>query len=146
MLVPTETGFIEIVKEPQFDDIYTVQATDSKSIRMFVRNTMARIIRNDYSKTYRFQTHAHLHEISRSLDMPIRSKEIEELDRNISPAPIGYRVLGFWHDRDDDIQADVLVEDLEDFKNGNDFHFDEFVKWPLFHMTDELFEQKNKAA
>jgi hypothetical protein len=28
MLVPTETGFLEIVKEPQLKDIYTVQATD----------------------------------------------------------------------------------------------------------------------
>ena len=29
---------------------------------------------------------------------------------------------------------------------GNDFEFDEFWAWPLFHMTDELLEQKNQAA
>lgn len=145
MLVPTESGFIEIVKEPQFDEIYTVQATDARSIRALDRNTMARVIRNDYSKTYRFQTHAHLSEISRALDMPIRSKDIEVLERNISPVPVGYRVMGFWHDREDDVQADVLAKDLDEFRNCSDFHFDEFLKWPLFHMTDELVEQKHRG-
>jgi hypothetical protein len=146
MLVPTETGFIEIVKEPQFDDIYTVQATDSKSIRAFHRNTLARVIRSDYSRTYRFQTHAHLYEISTALDMVVNSKDIEVLTRNISPEPVGYRVHGFWHDKEEDVQADVLAGEVEKFKQENYYHFDEFMTWPLFEMTAELIEQMNKAA
>ena len=146
MLVPTETGFLEIVKEPQFKDIYTDQATDLDSIRLMRKHTRARSVLNDYSRTYRFFTYAYLSDIARALDMPIASKDVDLLDKNISPAPVGFRVLGFWHDKEDDIQADVLAEDLEDFRFGTDFHFDEFFAWPLFHMTDELVEQKNRAA
>ena len=146
MLVLTETGFIEIVKEPQFEDIYTVQSTDLNGVRLFKKHTRAKSVLNDYSQKYRFYTYAHLDDISRALDMPIKAADIETLDRNISPAPVGYRVLGFWHDKDDDIQADVLASELDDFRYGTDFYFDEFRAWPLFHMTDELVEQKNRAA
>jgi hypothetical protein len=146
MLIPTKTGFLEIVKEPQFEDIYTVQATDLDSIRLMRKHTQARSVLNDYSRTYRFFTYAYLEDIATALKMPINSKDIETLDKNISPAPVGYQVLGFWHDKDDDIQAEVLAEELEQFKYETDFHFDEFRAWPLFHMTDELVEQKNRAA
>jgi hypothetical protein len=146
MLVPTETGFLEIVKEPQFKEIYTVQATDLDSIRLMRKHTRARSVLNDYSRTYRFFTYAYLSDIGAALDMRISPTDIDLLDKNISPAPVGFRVLGFWHDKEDDIQADVLAEDLEDFRFGTDFHFDEFFAWPLFHLTDELVEQKNRAA
>lgn len=144
MLVLTETGFIEIVKEPQFDEIYTVQSTDLNSVRLFRKHTRAKSVLNDYSRTYRFYAYAYLSDIARALDMPIKPADIEILDKNISPAPVGYRVLGFWHDKEDDIQADVLAEELDDFRFGTDFYFDEFRAWPLFHMTDELVEQKNR--
>jgi hypothetical protein len=146
MLVPTQTGFLDIVKEPQFEDIYTVQATDLDSIRILRKHTQARSVLNDYSRTYRFFTYAYLEDISRALDMPIKASEIELLERNVSPAPVGYKVLGFWHDKEDNIQAEVLSEELEEFQNGTDFNFDEFRAWPLFHMTDVLVEQKNRAA
>lgn len=146
MLIPTQTGFLEIVKEPQFEEIYTVQATDLDSIRLMRKHTRARSVLNDYSRTYRFFTYAYLSDIARALDMPMASKDVDLLDKNISPAPVGFRVLGFWHDKEDDIQADVLAEDLEDFRFGTDFCFDEFRAWPLFHMTDELVEQKNRAS
>jgi hypothetical protein len=146
MLVPTRTGFLEVVKEPQFENIYTVQATDLDSIRLLRKHTQARSVLNDYSRTYRFFTYAYLEDISRALDMPINASEIELLERNVSPAPVGYKVLGFWHDKEDNIQAEVLSEELEDFQNGTDFNFDEFRAWPLFHMTDELVEQKNRSA
>ena len=146
MLVITESGFIEIVKEPQFEDIYTIQATDLNSARLFRKHTMAKSVLNDYSRTYRFYSYAYLEDISRALDMPIKKESIETLERNISPAPVGYRVYGFWHDREGDIQADVLAEELDDFRYGTDFYFDEFKAWPLFHMTDELVEQKNRAG
>ena len=144
MLVLTETGFLEIVKEPQFEEIYTVQATDLNSVRLIRKHTMAKSVLNDYSRKYRFYTYAYLDGISRALDMPINPKEIETLERNISPAPVGYRVLGYWDDKVDSIEADVLAEDLDDFRHGTDFYFDEFRAWPLFHMTDELVEQKNR--
>ena len=146
MLIPTQTGFLEIVKEPQFEEIYTVQATDLDSIRLMRKHTRARSVLNDYSRTYRFFTYAYLSDIARALDMPMASKDVDLLDKNISPAPVGFRVLGFWHDKEDDIQADVLAEDLEDFRFGTDFCFDEFRACPLFHMTDELVEQKNRAS
>jgi hypothetical protein len=146
MLIPTKTGFLEIVKEPQFDDIYTVQSTDLDSIRLMRKHTQARSVLNDYSRPYRFFTYAYLEDISSALKMPINAKDIDTLDKNISPAPVGYRVLGFWHDKDDDIQAEVLAEELEQFRYETDFHFDEFQAWPLFHITDELLEQKNRAA
>jgi hypothetical protein len=146
MLIPTKTGFLEIVKEPQFEDIYTVQATDLDSIRLMRKHTQARSVLNDYSRTYRFFTYAYLEDIASALKMPIKSSDIDTLDKNVSPAPVGYRVLGFWHDKDDDIQAEVLAEELEQFRYETDFHFDEFRAWPLFHMTDELVEQKNRAA
>ena len=77
--------------------------------------------------------------------MPIISSEIEQLDRNVSPAPVGYKVLGFWYDKEDSIQTEVLAEELEDFQNGTDFNFDDFRAWPLFHMTDELVEKKSRG-
>jgi hypothetical protein len=61
-------------------------------------------------------------------------------------ALIGYRVLGFWHDKEDDVQADVLADELDEFRYETGFNFDEFKAWPLFHMTDELVQQKNRAA
>ena len=146
MLVLTQTGFIEIVKEPQFNEILTIQATDLDSVRLFRQHTQARMIFNDYSKTFRFFTYAYASDISAALNMKFRERDIEELDKNISPAPVGYRCLGFWHDRDEDVQLDVLAEELEAFKEGHDLSFDEFFVWPLFHMTDELIEQKNRAA
>jgi hypothetical protein len=146
MLVLTQTGFIEIVKEPQFNEILTIQATDLDSVRLFRQHTQARMMFNEYSKTLRFFTYANASDISAALNMKFREKDIEELDKNISPAPVGYRCLGFWHDRDEDVQLDVLAEELEAFKEGHDLSFDEFFVWPLFHMTDELIEQKNRAA
>ena len=146
MLVLTETGFLEIVKEPQFKEIYTVQATDLNSVRLIRKHTMAKSVLNDYSRKYRFHTYAYLDGISRALDMPIDPIQIETLERNISPAPVGYRVLGYWDDKVESIETDVLAEDLDDFRDGTDFNFDEFRAWPLFHMTDELVEQKNRAS
>ena len=146
MLVPTLTGFLEIVKEPQFEDIYTVQSTDLNGVRLFKKHTRAKSVLNDYSQKYRFYAYAYLDDISRALDMPIKPTDIETLDRNISPAPVGYRCWGIWHDRDEDVQLDILAEELQDFELGNDFSFDEFWAWPLFHMTDELLAQRNQAA
>jgi hypothetical protein len=143
MLVLTESGFLEIVKEPQFEDIYTVQSTDLASVRVFRKHTRSKTALNDYSRTYRFYAYGYLQDIAKALDMQIDAKDIETLDKNISPAPVGYTVLGFWHDKEGDIQAEVLAEELKDFRYGTDFHFDEFRAWPLFHMTDELIEQKN---
>jgi hypothetical protein len=91
-------------------------------------------------------TYAYALDIAAALNMKFHERDIEELDKNISPAPVGYRCLGFWHDRDEDVQLDVLAEELEAFKEGHDLSFDEFFVWPLFHMTDELIEQKNRAA
>ncbi len=145
LLIPTQTGFLEIVKEPQFEDIYTVQATDLDSIRLMRKHTQARSVLNDYSRTYRFFTYAYLEDISRALAMDIEPSEIELLDRNVSPAPVGYKILGFWHDKEDSIQTEVLAEELEDFQNGTDFNFDDFRAWPLFHMTDELVEKKSRG-
>ncbi len=71
MLVPTETGFLEIVKEPQFKDIYTVQATDLDSILLMRKHTRARYVLNVYSRTSRFFTYAYLSDIARALDMTI---------------------------------------------------------------------------
>ena len=146
MLVPTQTGFIEIVKEPQFEDIYTIKATNIESARLFRKHTRARINFNDYNKDFKFTTYAYADDIKAALEMKFKASDIEELDRNISPAPVGYRCLGFWHDKDDDVQVDVLAEEFEDFRYGNDFYFDEFFAWPLFSMTDELVAQKNRAA
>lgn len=146
MLVPTQTGFIEIVKEPQFEDIYTIKTTNVESARLFRKHTRARINFNDYDKDFKFTTYAHGEDIKAALDMKFKLADIEELDRNISPAPVGYRCLGFWHDKDEDVQIDVLAEEFDDFKDGNDFYFDEFFAWPLFSMTDELVAQKNQAA
>lgn len=146
MLVLTKTGFVEIVKEPQFDEILTIQATDLDSARLFCQLTRARVIFNDYSKTYRFITYAYASEIAAALKMKFKENDIEELAKNISPAPVGYRCLGFWHDRDEDVQLDVLAEELEAFKEGHDLSFDEFFVWPIFHLTDELAAQKNQAA
>lgn len=145
MLVLTESGFLEIVKEPQFEDIYTVQSTDLNSVKLFRKHTRSKAVLHDYSRTYRFYVYAYLEDIAKALGMAINSADIETLDKNISPAPVGYRVLGFWHDKEDDIQADVLAEELKDFRFGTDFYFDEFRAWPLFHMTDELIEQKNSG-
>jgi len=146
MLVPTQTGFIEIVKEPQFDKVYTIKATNIESARLFRKHTHARIIFNDYSKDYRFYTYAYREEIAAALEMRFKASDIEELDKNISPTPVGYRCLGFWHDRDEDVQLDILAEELHDFEFGHGFSFDEFRAWPLFQMTDELVEQKNRAT
>lgn len=146
MLVPTQNGFLEIVKEPQFEDIYTIKATNIESARLFRKHTRARINFNDYDKTFKFTTYAHAEDIKAALDMRFKTTDIEELDRNISPAPVGYRCLGFWHDKDEDVQVDVLAEEFDDFRYGNDFYFDEFFAWPLFSMTDELVAQKNRAA
>lgn len=145
MLVPTKTGFVEIVREPQFDEILTIQATDLDSARLFRQHTQARVIFNDYSKTYRFVTYAYASDIAAALKMKFKENDIEELDKNISPAPVGYRCLGFWHDRDEDVQLDVLAEELESFKEGHDLSFDEFFVWPIFHLTDELAAQKDQA-
>jgi hypothetical protein len=146
MLVPTKTGFLEIVKEPQFKEIYTVKATDIDSAMLLRKRTRARIIFNDYSKDFKFYTYAFREDIAEALKMRVRISDIDELDKNISPAPVGYRCWGIWHDRDEDVQLDILAEELEDFRFANDFAFDEFWAWPLFHMTDELLEQKNQAA
>lgn len=146
MLVPTKTGFVEIVKEPQFEEIFTVQATDMDSARLFRKHTQARLIFNDYSRTYRFLTYAYPLDISAALCMPFRPQDVQELDKNISPAPVGYRCLGFWHDRDEDVQLDVLAEELEAFQQGHDLDFDGFRAWPIFHLTDELAAQKDKTS
>jgi hypothetical protein len=89
MLVLTKTGFVEIVKEPQFDEILTIQATDLDSARLFRKHTRARLIFNDYSKTYQFFTYAYASDIAAALKMKFNEKDIEELDKNISPAPVG---------------------------------------------------------
>jgi hypothetical protein len=143
MLVLTETGFLEIVKEPQFEEIYTVQATDLNSVRLIRKHTMAKAVLNDYSRKFRFYTYAYLDGISRALDMPINPEDVHTLDRNISPAPVGYRVLGTWFDKDEKVELDILAEDLRQFISGTELNFDEFRAWPLFHMTNELIEQKN---
>lgn len=146
MLVPTKTGFLEIVREPQFKEILTIQSTDLDSIRVFGGKNKTKVVFHDYSRTFRFYGYAYPADISKALEMTFDPAEIEVLDRNVSPAPVGYRVLGLWHNRDDDIRADVLAEELEDFQFSTNFQFDEFRAWPLFHMTDELAEQKNRTS
>jgi hypothetical protein len=143
MLVPTKTGFLEIVREPQFKEILTIQSTDLDSIRVFGGKNRTKVVFHDYSRTFRFYGYSYPADIANALEMTFDPADIETLDRNVSPAPVGYRVRGFWHDREDDIRADVLAEELEDFQSSTNFHFDEFRAWPLFHMTDELASQKS---
>jgi hypothetical protein len=142
LLVPSNSGFIEIVKEPQFEDIYTIKVTSIEIARLFRKHTKSRVILNDYTRDYRFYTYALLQDIETALQMEIRDADIELLNRNISPAPVGYRCIGIWHESNEQVQLDIFAEELNEFKHENNLNFDEFLAWPLFCLTEELVAQR----
>lgn len=132
MLYPTDSGFVRLVREPQFKDLVTVMSTDLKSIQEYRRYSFSRIQFVENSDSWPFRIHVYRSDLNRVMKQRISEKALEHVSENISPTPRAYRCVGFWEGGSDVVQQDLLEKDIAEFVSSQEKAFDVFRAYPLY--------------
>ena len=146
MLVMTETGFIDVVREPQFEDLVLIYSTDLAGIEGLGNYSRGRIRYDEKNCKYPFCVHMYDNDFRGAFDGRFKSSDIEVLPNNVSGDPLAFECRGWWHEDTDDeikdgsgmISAIVLPEDVESFQIDEGHNFDQFRAFPLFWLPTDL--------
>ena len=149
MLVITETGFIDVVREPQFEDLVLIYSTDLVGIDGLGNWSRGRIRYDEKNRKYPFCVHMYEVDFRAAFDGRFKSGDIEALEQDVSGDPLAFECKGWWHEETDDefrdgnglLEGIFLPEDVESFQFDEGHNFDQFRAFPLFWLPTELEEQ-----
>lgn len=149
MLVITETGFIDVVREPQFEDLVLIYSTDLAGIMSLGNYSRGKIRYDETNFKYPFCVHMYECDFRGAFDGRFKSGDIELLEKDVSGEPLAFECKGWWHEETDDefrdgsgmIEAVVLPEDVESFQIDEGHNFDEFRAFPVFWLRTDLEER-----
>lgn len=84
MLFITENGFLDVVYEPNFKNVFTLQTNDFEALKKFAPHTPAKIMRSRRATRYPYMLHVRKEIVAKILGyLPILF-EAEVLDKPIS--------------------------------------------------------------
>ena len=150
MLFQTETGFIDIVIEPQFtsfqfgSQLASVRSSDLTSLQRMTSAIRADIDFRQQDTAFPFTGFAYLDDLCRQLKTKTPLVHPDYAPKNFSRAPVAYSYLGFEADYDynesDQWQGSLLPSEVFDFQYSTGLHLEYFRVWPLFYVPEELRE------
>ncbi|MEY3129228.1 MAG: hypothetical protein RL405_548 [Actinomycetota bacterium] len=143
MLFLTESDFIDVVKEEQFDDVVTVSASSPLALAKFKHHSENEIVVNTDNFAFPFAVYvtresaAHLLKCSRVYSA--------ETVANFSPEPVAYCFRGYDSETEDPTWGYCWPDDVEHIRFGivgvKDMNF-----YPLFEVPAELQESLNERG
>jgi hypothetical protein len=152
MLYQRETGFIDVVIEPQFKDftfgsqLCSVRSTDLSSLMSMKNSVRGEIDFNQYDPMYPFTGFAYLDDLARELKTKSLLQFVDPAETNFTRSPVAFMYLGFeepgdWGIDGDTWQGDLHPDEVHDFQFSVDASFEYFRVWPLFHLPASLKEE-----
>jgi hypothetical protein len=151
MLYQRESGFIDIVIEPQFKDysfgsqLCSVRSTDLSTLMSMKNSVRGEIDFNQYDPMYPFTGFGYLDDLARELKTRSLLQFVDPAERNFTRPPLAFTYLGFVEPDEtgfdgDTWQGDIYPDDVHDFQYSVEASFEYFRVWPLFHVPVELKE------
>jgi hypothetical protein len=152
MLYQTETGFIDVVIEPQFDDhkfgsrLCSVRSTDLGSLQRMKNSVRGEIDFRQHDQLFPFTGFAYLDDLARELKTKSILKTVDCVESDFTRSPAAYTFLGFeepdeWGLDGDTWQGDIYPDEVHDFQFSVEASFEYFRVWPLFHVPASLREE-----
>jgi hypothetical protein len=152
MLYQRDTGFIDVLIEPQYQDfrfgsrLCSVRSSDLTTLMAMKNSVRGEIDFNPDDPLYRFTGFAYLDDLARELKTMSVHQHVEEAAANFSRPASAFMYLGFeepdqWGSDGDTWQGDLLPDEVHDFQFSVDASFDYFRVWPLFHLPADLKEE-----
>ncbi|MEN9989089.1 MAG: hypothetical protein RL508_68 [Actinomycetota bacterium] len=144
MLLITDAGFVEILREPQFTQHFTVRAETEAALQPLLARTYCKQIRHDSDPTFCYSFYAYEDEVRTAFKIGFGSWSITELGQNISPPPLGYQsyceneAADAWESRyvyHDPLRNFHLVE-LDEFAGD----WPVFKYYPVYVHAHQIFE------
>jgi hypothetical protein len=152
VLYRRESGFIDIVIEPQFKDysfgsqLCSVRSTDLSTLMSMKSSVRGEIDFNQYDPMYPFTGFGYLDDLARELKTKSLLQFVDPAERNFTRTPAAFMYLGFegpdeWGLDGDTWQGDIYPDEVHDFQFSVDASFEYFRVWPLFHVPASLREE-----
>ncbi len=149
MLYQTETGFIDVVIEPQFDDhkfgsrLCSVRSTDLGSLQRMKNSVRGEIDFRQHDQLFPFTGFAYLDDLARELKTKSILKTVDYAESDFTRSPAAYAFLGFEEPfypggESDTWQGSLLPDEVHTFQYNVDTSFEYFRVWPLFYVPAEL--------
>ena len=148
MLFQTETGFIDVVIEPQFtsfqfgSQLASVRSSDLTSLQRMTNAVRGDIDFRQQDNAFPFTGFAYLDDLCRQLKSKAPLVDPDYVTKNFSRAPLAYAFLGFETDYDynesEQWQGSLLPNEVFDFQYSTGLHLEYFRVWPLFYVPAEL--------
>ncbi len=148
MLFQTETGFIDIVIEPQFtsfqfgSQLASVRSSDLTSLQRMTNAIRGDIDFRQQDTAFPFTGFAYLDDLCRQLKSKSPLVDPDYAPKDFSRPPRAYVYLGFETDYDcnesEQWQGSLLPNEVFDFQYSTGLHLEYFRVWPLFYVPAEL--------
>lgn len=139
MLFFTDNGYLEVLSEPQFENVFTLQATDPEVLDLFLPHTPASIMINRRSK-FPYVLHVRKEKVAEILDCIAVLFEVEESASSISARVPIYLVEG----KDLTVQKPVklLVKAMEfkEMKQQVESLVD-VALYPIYKSLDDIMDE-----
>lgn len=139
MLFFTDDGYLEVVSEPQFENVFTLQATDPKALNPFLEHTPASVMMNRRSR-FPYVLHVRKDKVAEVLGCIAVLFEVEQSSVAISARVPIYLVEG--KDAVEELPVKLLVKSLEfkELKQEVESLLD-VAMYPIYKPLDDIMEE-----
>lgn len=138
MLFLAENGFIDVVKEEQFEDVVTVSASSALSLAEFRRHSEGKIVVN--AKNLAFPFIVHVTPDSAAYLLKTTKVFVAEKVENFSPEPVAYCFRGTEEGTENPSWGYCWPNEVDDIRYGG-IGIEEMSFYPLFEIPKELADE-----
>jgi hypothetical protein len=148
MLYQTETGFIDVVIEPQFahfqfgSQLASIRSSDLTSLQRMTNSVRGEIDFRQHDSVFPFTGYAYLDDLARQLKTMSVITQADRANENFSRKPAAFMFLGFEEDdyygESEEWQGALYPDEVFDFQFSAGRYLEYFRVWPLFHVPAEL--------
>lgn len=118
MLFLTDQGFLNVVVEPQFTGVFTLQTNDRSALEPFENQGPAKVMVNPQDITYPYVLHVRKEIVAEVLDCPALLWECELATRAISAKPLAFAIEGFDRDYAQPVLTYSRLDELAGLKES----------------------------
>jgi hypothetical protein len=143
MLFLTDSDFIDVVKEEQFNDVVTISASSPLALAKFKHHSESKIIVNGENFAFPFTVHV----TPESAAYLLKCNRVYSAEKvtNFSPEPVAFCFRGYDSETEDPTWGYCWPNEVDDIKYGiigvKDMSF-----YPLFEIPRELQDDFNEKG
>ena len=143
MLFLTDSDFIDVVKEEQFNDVVTISASSPLALAKFKHHSESKIIVNGENFAFPFTVHV----TPESAAYLLKCNRVYSAEKvtNFSPEPVAFCFRGYDSETEDPTWGYCWPNEVDDIKYGiigvKDMSF-----YPLFEIPRELQDDINEKG